>query len=1078
MNTNKDQNSSAGKIVIFVLVCFFLSGLTGLVYEILWTRMIVKLIGGAPFAVSIILTIFMAGLGVGSLLAGKFVDKLKTPASLIKTYGLLELIIGIYGLIIQPLLLAAEPLYAYLYNHLFGHFITYNLFTFVGCALLLLIPVLCMGATLPILCRFYITRLSHLATHAGRLYGLNTAGAAVGALLCGFWLIDLFGIWGALILVVAINCLIGLACLAIGSFSKIIKTEIEHQPPIQQSQADLTEANDYSKAVTPALVIFAVSGFCAMAYEVIWTKLLTLIVGPTTYSFTIVLFTFILALAFGSMVFGFFADKTDKPITLLIATQITAALFALLISQLLGNSQFFFAKLIYTFQHNFAALNFLKALVLFAFMALPAVCLGATFPLVGKIYIRSMSKVGRSIGFAYMINSFGAVLGSFCAGFVLLPFLGKELSLSFIVCLQLLVALFAALVISFRTNNKLAKGVLIIIPVVLGILLCFHFPQWNRHQLSVGKYQRFEKFTMDLQRSGWLKALVKGPDILKKHDKGEVVFYSDGIGGFTTVVKYPNPISDHSYSLVISGKPDASSKGDMKTQVFSAHFPMLFHPKPEKVMVLGLASGITAGEVLHYPVQQLDVLDINQQVVAASDFFLPWNNKVLSDPKTNLIIQDGRAHLQLTDQEYDVIISEPSNPWMAGLAALFTHDFFSLAENKLKTEGIFVQFLHSYQMNWETFALVGRTFNDVFPNSILVSTEPYGYGNDYLLVGFKTNGPLELQNAVNNLRFAQGSKNMTLLDHRLFYKMIVSEDLTATFGPGPLNSDNYPRLEFAAPRLMYLDNSALIENLRKQSFLTAQTKKITEEIDKNIDSQIDFAAYALSVKVPSSGMVDLKRSTSSQRARFVKLMEQYCAKETIDFQILSDDKILQRCLDVQIDITTDKITNDPDNIMLHSSLADLLLSRGDIEKAIDTYSKVLQYEPENANVLYDLGVAFGKKKMPHESVKYLKKALAIDPGLDAKVYKKSANVFARNGLFAEAVEEFKNYLKIHPNDYQIHNELGVTFARLGDIDQAIQHLTKALAINPNDAMAQKNLRILQAQKAASDKTPQKTNSLQ
>lgn len=1075
MSKNKNQNSSAGKIVIFVLMCFFLSGLTGLVYEILWTRMIVKLIGGAPFAVSIILTIFMAGLGIGSFVAGKFVDKIKTPAKLIKTYGWLELIIGIYGLVIQPLLLAAEPVYAYLYNHLFGHFITYNLFTFVGCTLLLLIPVLCMGATLPILCRFYITRLSNLATHAGRVYGLNTAGAAAGALLCGFWLIDLLGMRGSLIFAVAINCLIGLVCLAISSFSKTIKTEIRTQSLTQQPQSDQTKVNDHSKAVTPALVIFAVSGFCAMAYEVIWTKLLALIVGPTTYSFTIVLFTFILALAFGSMLFGILADKTNKPVTLLIATQIAAALFALIISQLLGNSQFFFAKLIYTFQHNFALLSLLKILILFAFMVLPAICLGATFPLVGKIYIRSVSNVGRSIGFAYMINSLGAVLGSFCAGFVLLPLLGKELSLSFIVALQLSIALIAALVIFIRTNRNIFKGILIGAPVILGIILCFHFPQWDRFQLSVGKYQRFEDFTTDLKRSSWLKALIKGPDILKKHNFGEVVFYSDGIGGFTTVMKYPDSISDHSYSLVISGKPDASSRVDMKTQTFLAHFPMLFHPKPEKVMVLGLASGITAGEVLHYPIQKLDVLDINQQVVTASDFFVPWNNNVLSDPRTNLIIQDARAHLQLTDQMYDVIISEPSNPWMAGLAALFTHDFFSLAESKLKAQGIFAQFLHSYQMDWENFALIGRTFNDVFPNSILVSTEPSGFGNDYLLVGFKTNGPLEQKNALDNLQFAQKSKNITLLDHRLFYKMIISEHLGATFGPGPLNSDDHPRLEFAAPRLMYLDKSTLIKILHTKSFLTAKTTRITEDINTNIDSQIDFAAYALSVIAPFSGMVDLEKATPSQKDRFIRLMEQYCAKETIDIQILKDEQLLQRCIDIQIKILTDKIATDPDNIMLYSKLADLLLSKGDIDKAIENYLKVLESEPEDSYILYYLGIAFGNKNMPHRSVTYMKKALAIDPGLAAKVYEKSANVLTRNGLFIEAIEEFKNYLKIYPNDHQMHNELGVTFARLGDFDQALHHLTKALTINPNNTMAQKNLRILQAKKAALDKTQQKSD---
>lgn len=200
-----------------ILFFFFLSGLTGLIYEILWTRMIVEIIGGAPFAVSIILTVFMGGLGLGSYLAGRTIDRITRPMKLVRVYGLLELAIGAYALVIPVLLVAFRPLYAIVYNRLFGHFIIYNILTFIGCAVLFCIPVICMGATLPILCRFYVTRLSHLGARAGRLYGLNTIGAATGAFLCGFWLINLLGVWGTLILAVLINSVIGSVCLLAGS---------------------------------------------------------------------------------------------------------------------------------------------------------------------------------------------------------------------------------------------------------------------------------------------------------------------------------------------------------------------------------------------------------------------------------------------------------------------------------------------------------------------------------------------------------------------------------------------------------------------------------------------------------------------------------------------------------------------------------------------------------------------------------------------------------------------------------------------------------------------------------------------
>ncbi|MBP2680516.1 MAG: hypothetical protein H6Q78_379, partial [Candidatus Krumholzibacteriota bacterium] len=339
-----------------VLACFFVSGLTGLVYEILWTRMLVKIIGSSPFAVAIVLTVFMAGLGLGSYVAGRTIDRIAEPRKLIRIYGLLELSIGCYGLVLPLLLFAFKPLYAVVYNKLFAHFLAYNLLTFIGCVVLLIVPVTCMGATLPILARFFVTNLSRVGTHVGRLYGLNTVGAAAGSLLCGFWLIDLLGVWGTLLLAVLLNGLIGATCL-------ISSARLPRRAASPQAGGPADERPDAHRDTAPdrsfgsyALVIFAVSGFCAMAYEVIWIRLLGLVVGPTTYSFTIVLVTFITGLALGAMFFGWLGDRMKSPIVLLLSTQTAAGLCALFFSQIAGNSQIFFAKLIFQFKDNFAYL--------------------------------------------------------------------------------------------------------------------------------------------------------------------------------------------------------------------------------------------------------------------------------------------------------------------------------------------------------------------------------------------------------------------------------------------------------------------------------------------------------------------------------------------------------------------------------------------------------------------------------------------------------------------------------------------------------------------------------------------------
>ena len=1074
MTKKKKSRSSTNKTVILVLACFFLSGLTGLIYEILWTRMVVKLIGGAPFAISIILTIFMGGLGLGSFLASRTIDRIKEPIKLVKIYGLLQLIIGAYGLAIPALLIAFKPLYALLYNQLFSYFILYNLLTFIGCSIVFCIPVICMGATLPILCKFYITRLSHLGTHAGRLYGLNTIGAALGALLCGFWLISLLGVWGTLILAGLINGIIGLVCMMVRPRTKYKQQPVtiyetgNSKQHLRKDGSEQAESSKYSMTAKAALVIFAVSGFCAMAYEVIWTKLLGLIAGPTTYSFTIVLVTFILGLALGSMFFGWLGDKTKKVMWLLIFTQIAAALFALGASQLMGNSQLLFAKIIFSFQEQFALRSVLKAVILFGFMILPTLCLGATFPLVGKIYTQSVSKVGRTIGVAYAINTIGAVLGSFCAGFVLIPLIGKENGLSLVISLQLLTSLVIAFIVFSKSEKNILKRISLLTPALAGLLLCFYFPVWNRNLLSIGKYQRFEKEKPDIKSCSWLEALLQGPKILARNRSGELVYYGDGIGGFTTVLKHIRALGEIEYTMVNGGKPDATSHGDMKTQTLSAHFPMLFHQNPKTVMVLGLASGVTAGEVLYYPIEQLDVVDISREVVKASDYFRPWNNNVLSHPKTNLIVQDGRMHLELTRQKYDVIISEPSNPWMAGLATLFTRNFFALAEKSLNQGGIFVQFIHSYQMDWSTFALVGRTFAQVFENNLLILTAPADASGDYLLVGLKGKDRLTLENAKRKLSYTQQSKNVTLYDPRLLYRLIITEDLQKTFGTGPINTDNYPQLEFAAPKLMYRNDPMIARNLQLGKWLSADTKNIAQQVTTNIDTQIDFAVYALSVHAPFTNMVNLSKATPSQKERFYKLIETYYANNTTPYSILNDDELRQRCLSAQIETIQNKIDSMPDKALSYFYLANLYGEKNMPNKAIENYFKSLQIRPDFAEAHTPLGILLTKQNRLGEAIKHYNEALRIKPNF-ADAHNNLGYALCLQGKLDEGIIHYIEALRINPDSEETHNNLGIAFAKQGKLDKAVTHFTEALRINPDSEETHNNLGIAFAKQGKLDK---------
>jgi len=496
-------------------------------------------------------------------------------------------------------------------------------------------------------------------------------------------------------------------------------------------------------------------------------------------------------------------------------------------------------------------------------------------------------------------------------------------------------------------------------------------------------------------------------------------------------------------------------------------------------MVLGLASGITAGEVLYYPIERLDVLDINQEVVAASDFFIPWNNNVLSNPRTNLIIQDGRAHLQLTKQKYDVIISEPSNPWMAGLAALFTREFFTLVRDRLNEGGIFCQWVHVYQMDWPTFALVGRAFEKVFPNSILVVTEPSTFGIDYQLVGFKGKdksrkgwpSPLILENAQQKLSYAQQSKNIILTDPKLLYRLIVSEDLREVFGPGPVNTDSRPLLEFAAPKLMYTRDTTIGRNIRSRGWLSPQTARIVQQLTTDIDAQIDFAAYALSVYEPFRNMVDLSKATPAQKERFFKIMENYYASHSIDsdVDIFGDKELKQRCYSIQIKVIEDKIDSMPDKAISYFYLAGLYNEKGMLDEAKADYFKALQIDPAFAEAHYNIGAISAEQGNFDEAITHLVEALRINPSL-AKAHNNLGGVFMRQGKVNEAVEHFTDALRIEPDNAEAHHNLGWVFARQGRLDEAIEHSVEAIRIKPDFADAYINLGYALTQQGRLDET--------
>lgn len=1012
-----------------VLCCFFLSGAAGLMYEVLWVRMVDKIIGSAPFAVATVLSVFMGGLALGSWAVGRYISRISSKRALLALYGKLEIAIGIYALILPFLIDTVTPIYSWAYHFLFEYFWFYQLFAFLGTFILLIVPAGLMGGTMPVLCQFYISRIDHMGTRTGRLYGLNTIGAAFGAILCGFVLIGSLGVQKTLFVAAGVNFFVGILCiLASWQKEKFFSAEPALNPRTKpraqkgsgkQNKPAVQKGMDSPDPLsTWALWLFAVSGFCAMAYQVFWTKLIALLIGPTTYSFTLVVSTFIIGLSAGSIIFGWLGDKTKKVFLLLIVTQFCAAVSALAVSHFLGNSQFLFSKLIYTYQDRFETMILVQSLFLFAILIGPTLFLGATFPLVTRIYARSLSMLGKSIGVAYAVNTIGAILGSFAAGFILIPFVGKENGLKIVVLLQF-IAVFSAYVHGKFTGwlepgQKRIRWIAAPALAVLMVFLISSCPSWNRNILSRGWYRNFQDIEADLERTSWVEALRLGPSLLAHQQENlELVFYGDGIGGFTTVEKETTSIGTVEYALNNSGKPDASSHGDQWTQTLSGHFPMLFHPDPQKVMVIGLASGMTTGEVLHYPIERVDVLEINDQVVKACQlFFSPYNNDCLNDSRTRLVIQDGRNHLALTREKYDVIISEPSNPWMSGLANLYSLDFFRLVRSRLNENGVFGQWVQSYEIDWDTFVLMGRTFKKVFPEGVLIKLGP----GDYMLMGFADQAGLDWGVAGKNIEYTRRSSNATINDYKFLAWLVVTEDLEKLFGKGPLHTDNRPRLEFCAPRNLYgssFDFDKAIEDRRRLSSGTLEILQAQNAMDQLVDL-IEFAA---SVHVPLFHVLSYHDLPLSHQSRYHKVVTRFCEQALVpSYSLFPDPELKRRCAEIQSGKIKEKM-----------AMMDI---------RVDDH--------------YNLGLSMIAAGRTEEAVLHLEAAINLD-SLHLDSHMAIGLLMAEKGDMEKAVQHFSKTLKISPTNAQAQKYLGIAKFQQGKLDQAVLHLSKALEIMPDDA---------------------------
>ncbi len=803
-----------------VYFCFFLSGFSGLLNEIVWSRLFVYTMGSSHHSIAVVVSVFMGGLALGSILGGPIADRSSSP---LRLYGGLVLLAGLLCAAVVPLLWLAEPLLGYAYRLNDGEpaHPVFTLVKAVVCALTILLPTTLMGATLPALIRYLTRDLREVGARLGMLYGVNTFGAVAGASAAGFYLIGRIGLGWSVVVAAGIDILVGSGVLLWTAWSRRKETSpaallsrIAHRrdrigkEPIPPPAPDRVPA-----AVRIAILAFGVAGFVNMCLQLGWTRALIISIGNSTYAFSVIVAIFIFGLAAGGWIAGIFADRLKNPILsfgwLLIATAVASGMTIPWLGLSPPRFAYQLAVLVQEGKLDYSRFLLQAAGSVLLVILPPTLLMGMALPLVGKLRVLAPSGVGRGVGSAYAANTIGAILGTAITGFVLLPLLARIWKLLYLAVGIGLLAGLVVVVVAPGKDRGLRFSILGLV-VVLCLSLAYvtrphgvlDSPQENRlywHPVifSFGSYAHLRNIMKFPSYREYAHAQV---------DSFEPLYYRDGEAASVAVVRQR---SDNHISLKISGKTDASAghvSFDIQTQLLMGHLPLLIHQNPRRALNLGLGGGMSLGAMTLYPeVVEIDLLELCPEVEeAARLYFAEANHAALTSQKVLKVIGDGRNHLTHTRRTYDVISSEPSNFWIAGLGNLFTQEFYRLALQRLHPGGIVCQWLYSYNLRLSDYKIALRTFLWTFPH-VAVWSNVLG---DTILLGSKEPLVFRRERIAQCLAMEKVREDLSIIGiekpEDLFrYFKCEGSRLRSWVGEGATNSDLYPILEYSSPLGFY-----------------------------------------------------------------------------------------------------------------------------------------------------------------------------------------------------------------------------------------------------------------------------------
>lgn len=774
-------------LLLWLAILFAGSGCAALIYEIVWFQMLQLVIGSTAVCLGALLASFMGGMCLGSVLLPRYIGHSVPP---LRTWAFLELSIGAFGLAV----LWAVPFLARVYAAATPGGLAGVLLRGTLCAMCLLPPTLLMGATLPVIARLTeTTRIG--ASQIGLLYGANTLGAVVGALLAGFYLLRVSDVYAATYVAVAINGIIALAGLNLNGRTKNPASENVGQ----------REPRKLSVTHWSVYVAIALSGLCALGAEVVWTRLLALMLGGTTYTFSIILAVFLLGIGIGGAAGGLLARWLRVP-------GFGFGLCQLLLVPAVAWTAFMLAKSLpyWPVDPSLARsiwLTFQIDLIRCLYAILPAACLwGASFPLALAAIAAPGFDSGRSVGGLYAANTLGAIIGAIGFSVILIPWLGPQQTQRLLIGLCALggMVAFVGQWLAGQPGNASVGGAMRITPTL------------RRLALSVVVSAIAALLVWSVPRIPW-QLVAYGRFLPTRTGFGTLLYEGEGMNASVAVTALDTGVKN----FHISGKVEASTDPqDMRLQRMLGNLPALFHPDPHSVLVVGCGAGVTAGSFLTHPgIERVSLCEIEPLIPKrVAGYFSQENYGVVQDPRVRLIYDDARHYVLTTHDKFDIITSDPIHPWVKGAATLYTREYFELCKRHLNWGGMMSQWVPLYESNLATVKSEIATFFDVFPEGTLWSNDESGAGYDLVLLGQE--GPLEvdvdtLQQRLRRADHRRVLQSLREVGIRTAFSLVATyggqaRDLQPWFKHAQINRDRDLRLQYLAGMGLNLNQSGAI----------------------------------------------------------------------------------------------------------------------------------------------------------------------------------------------------------------------------------------------------------------------------